>query len=265
MKFVFRAVLTFVLLAGPLVSGVIYEYEIKAHNESGIRTSERRILVEDGRLRSDFGAGGAEPPVVTVLFHVDSKRMMTLVHEDKSYLEINEEYVDLMSKAVAEAKEALQNLPTEQRERLEKLMNSGSQEAIEPLRIRATDRRTTVSGYSCEIRDVYRGDQKLRELCVAAWNDVPGALSTGTAIQRMQDLGKQMLSTAQQGLPTTQLPNPFAYWDQVNGFVVASRSFRDGKLHLESTLTTVQQLAIDPAEFDPPPDYERQTLLEPGP
>ena len=257
---IIRTALFFALLAAPLGGGVIYEYEIKAYGESGIKTSERRILVEGGRLRSDFGDGGGQPPVVTVLFHSDSKRMITLVHEDKTYLEIDQEFVASMSEAVEQAKEALRNLPEEQRAKLEKLMKRRSEGALEPLQIRATGTRDNGGGYSCEIQGVYRGDQKIRDLCVADWDEVPGGRSAGAAIQGMQDLGKQMLSVARQGLPATQLPNPFAYWDQVDGFVVASRSFRDGELHLQSVLKSVQAQAIDPAEFEPPAGYQKQTL-----
>ena len=254
-----RTILIAALLAAPLSAGVIYDFEIKAHTASGVRTSKRRIVVEGGRLRSDFGDSTGHAPAVTVLFHSDSRRMITLLHDDKTYLEIDQAFVAALSEAVEQAKETLQNLPAEQRAKLEELMKGGPGAAMEPLQVRPTGTYGSFNGYSCEIQDIYRGGKKVRELCVADRDDVPGGHSAGAAIEGMQDLGKQMLSVAKQGLPTP-LPNPFAYWDQVDGFVVASRRFRDGELHLESSLKSVRLRAIDPAEFEPPAGYKKQTL-----
>ncbi len=54
----------------------------------------------------------------------------------------------------------------------------------------------------------------------------------------------------------------FESFDQVDGFPVVTREFDpDGNLESESLLRSAQRRTLDPAEFEPPAGYKRQSIF----
>ncbi len=268
--FAVAAVLLFALPAG---AGVVFEIETTDHQQSPPKTESLETLVEGQNLKMGMASGGRNDNG-DMIFRGERREMVVVDHNDKSYTVMDEqalkELAGQVSSAMQEIQEALKNVPEDQRALVEKMMKERMPDAAQtaPSRpkteLRKTGERGEKNGYPCVKYEVYRENQKLRELWVTDWSNVEGGSEAVDAFEGMAEFFKDLLDAipqfGAQGDGSIG-DSAFEHMKEIGGFPVITREFdEDGSLGDETTLRSSRRQALDPAAFEPPAGYKRRSM-----
>jgi len=266
MSALFSRLLLAAILAAPLSGGVIYEFETKNHGGAGLQAESNRVAIEGDRMRLDIYETAGQPPSNSMVYLGGSRKMISIDHKKKRYFEIDKEMIEgvmgQMSQAMKQLEQQLQNLPPEQRARMEKMFKQRMGGAIETpeYAVSPLGGSQTVNGYSCKLYQVTEDGSKVREVCATAWGEVPGSQEAAAVMKDMANFAQDLVSAAQKAVPMGMAGagNPVAHLDQIDGFPVATREFNNGQLAAESTLKSASIETVAASEFQPPAGYKRQ-------
>ena len=253
----------------PAVAGVVYEIEVKDHEQSPPKTESIEAAVEGRNLKMGIAPGqhGGEGEMI---FRGDRREMVVVDHDDKSYMVMDaaamREIAGQVSGAMAQMQEALKNVPEAERRKIEEMMKQRMPSQAAPQRptseLRKTGERGTKNGYPCVKYDVYRDGRKVRELWVTDWDNVEGGSEVVDTFEDMADFFQELMDALPDFGQGGDTADPaFAHMKEIGGFPVVTREFDDdGSLEDESTLRSARRRTLDPSEFEPPAGYKRRTM-----
>ncbi len=126
------------------------------------------MQIKNGILRSTDG-------VDYMLYNSKTHTMTVVDHNNKSYSRIDENTMKQMGSALSEMQqqiqEQLKNLPPEQQEQMRQMMGGGMGE-LQPLRSQKTSKTAKSGEWSCNMVDVFKGDEKISQVCVADYESL---------------------------------------------------------------------------------------------
>ena len=265
------------LASAPLCAGVVYEIETTDHAQSPPKTESIQAAVEGRHLKMGIASGGDGKPGEMIFRGGDRREMVVIDHDDRSYHLVDEKAIEELAGHLSEAermmKEALKNVPENQRAMLENLMKekmppTGDAPKRPRSELKKTGERAEKNGYPCVKYDVYRNGQKIRELWVTDWNNVEGGNDVVGAFEDMADFFTELLDS----IPTFGGQGPdfgdpaFEHMRELGGFPVVTKEFDDdGSLEGETALRSARRQPLDPDAFEPPSGYKRQEMFAPPP
>lgn len=261
------------LLTAPLYAGVVYEIEVKDHEQSPPKTESIQAAVEGRHLKMGIASKGMGSQG-EMIFRGDRREMVVVDHEKRTYHLIDEAAVDQIAGQLSDAnrmmQEALKNVPEDKRAMIEQMMKQKMPAAQAPAErpkseLKKTSERADKNGYPCVKYEVLRGGQKIRELWVTDWSNVEGGSDVVGAFEDMagffRELMDSMPSFGGQGGPDFGDP-AFEHMKELGGFPVVTREFGDdGSLEGETVLRSAKRQTIDPDAFEPPSGYKRQEIF----
>ncbi len=263
------------LLPSPLYAGVVYEIEVKDHEQSPPKTESIQAAVEGRHLKMGIASKG-KGAQGEMIFRGDRREMVVVDHENKTYTVIDEAAVAGIAGQLSEAErmmqDALKNVPEDKRAMIEQMMKQkmppGTQmpEPRAKSELKKTSERADQNGYPCVKYEVLRDGRKIRELWVTDWSNIEGGSDVVGAFEDMADFFREMMdsipSFGGQGGPGAD--PAFEHMKEIGGFPVITREYDDfGKLEGETTLRGSKRQTIDPDAFDPPSGYKRQEMFRP--
>ncbi len=266
------------LLAAPLSAGVVYEIEVKDHEQSPPKTESIQAAVEGRHLKMGIASGG-KGAQGEMIFRGDRREMVVVDHENRTYHKIDSAAIGQIAGQLSEAErmmqEALKNVPEDKRAMIEQMMKQKLPNAqAAPQRVKSelkkTSERADKNGYPCVKYEVLRGGRKIRELWVTDWSNVEGGSDMVGAFEAMADFFSELMDAMPkvggQGGPEFGDP-AFEHMRELGGFPVVTREFDDvdGSLEGESFLRSAKRQTIDPDAFEPPSGYKRQEMFGPPP
>lgn len=227
--------------------------------------------VKGDNLRMDFYENGTELEG-SMIYRGDKKEIIIINHADKTYMIMDEammnQIADMMAQAMSQMEAAMKDMPPDQREKMKEMMKSkmpgmGGEEYVEPVLKKVGSGK--VNGVSCTKYDVYRGDEKIRQHCVANWNSVEGGEEMMTAMLQMADFMDQITkSFSKSGGPMgSQVQferNLFDQLRKLNGLPVETVEFEDGTVEAESTFKSSKKKSVDAADMEPAAGYTLQSM-----
>lgn len=248
---------------------VIFEMDQKQISPEA--THKTKGMVKGNNFKMEFYENG-EKPDGAMIYRGDKKEMIMVSHQDKSYVVLDEatmnELVGVMSEAMAQFEEAMKDATPEERAMMEKMMKGrmpgmGNNEIIEPVIKKAGS--TKVNSYSCTLYDVYRGDDKTSQHCVASWSSIEGGNEMKTVMLEMAQFMDQMAKSfsKSKGFMGNQLQfenNVFAQLRKLNGFPVQTIDYQDGAVDSESQLVSSKKTTVNEADLEPPAGYTKQDM-----
>ena len=257
-------------------AGAVFQFEKTDHGQPTPQAEISEMSVDGRWIKMDQKSSADQPPKNTMIFRGDrgeSGQMLIVDHGGKGYFVMDQQTMsgmaDQMNLVMQQMRAQLKNMPPERRAMVEKMMKSRGNIGVQaqPPRPVAEVTRTgesdTVNGYPCVKYEVTRGGQKVRELWVTDWDNVEGGDEAVVAMVAMAKFGEELLSAASGSVPFKLPETPFVEIDKMNGFPVSTRSFDNGRLTNETTLRSSRRQAIDPAAFEPPSGYRKQTMGRP--
>jgi len=167
------------LLAVSLLAGAsaVADITLVFDGRAGEDTFTQTQYIAQDRVRMDIEGGGDNS---VMLFNPKTKTLTVLDAEQKVYMEITEQAATQMRSSMqamheqmmANMEEEMKELSEQEREAIKQMMAEagGSMKDTKPppLRIEKTGQKQTVREFGCELINVYRGDQKVQELCVTS-------------------------------------------------------------------------------------------------
>ena len=228
-------------------------------------------MVKGNNFRMDFYENG-EKLDGSMIYRGDTKEMLMVSHQDKSYVVLDEatmkELVGVMSEAMAQFEEAMKDADPQERAMMEKMMKGrmpgmdGSEE-VEPVIKKAGSSK--VNSYSCTLYDVYRGDEKSSQHCVASWSSIEGGDEMKTVMLEMAEFMDQMAKSfsKSKGFMGKQIQfenNVFIQLRKLDGFPVQTIDYGDGAVESESQLVSSEKTTIPADDLQPPAGYKKQEM-----
>jgi hypothetical protein len=140
----------------------------------------------------------------------------------------------------------MQNLPPEQRKRMEQMMPGGNGPAV---KYEALGQKKTVGGHACEMYRVSMGEQPLSESCIAPWSS--GILSKAE-IEHLKQMEAQMKEVFEF---TKQMEFSKAPGIPIEQFGLAA----DGKTRTSTqTLKSITRGEVPASAFEPPAGFTKK-------
>ncbi len=273
MKNVFRLLPLLILLTQPALGSVVFEFDVDDQSGSE-QTSTVTALVAGENLKLEVN-DERKNDRTEMIFRGARNEMVVVNHGDKSYMVLDQETLEAIGSqidsAMQEVKDALAEVPEDQRAMVEKMM----QEQLGALRgndadegprveVKATSIRGEQAGYPCVKHEVFIAGKKQRELWVTDWDRVKGGKQAMDAFKAMASFFEEMMSSfgAAGGFLEDNFDNPFAQMDQLGGFPVLTQELdENGNLESAASLRSATERELDPATFEPPKGYSKRSIL----
>ena len=182
------------------LADVVFEMDQKQISPAA--THKTKGMVKGNNFKMDFYENG-EKLDGAMIYRGDTKEMIMVNHQDKSYVVLDQatmnELVSVMSDAMSQFEEAMKDATPEERAMMEKMMKgrlpgAGGAEIVEPVIKKVGS--GNVNNYPCTKYDVYRGDEKTSQHCVADWSAIDGGDEMKTVMlemaQFMDELAKSI-------------------------------------------------------------------------
>jgi hypothetical protein len=265
MKMLF-VVIALLALAIPSSAGVLYEVE----TSYGGTATQAGISVDGLKMKMDV-ASGEKDWNGYMLFDGDSREMIVVNHDNKTYFVIDQEQMkklaDTVNQAMASVEQALAALPESQRAKMEQMMKSRMPDMgtpREPSELKKVGGSENVNGFDCEVYEVWRSGVRERELCVTDWDNVAGGSEVADVFYEMGEFMTEILdSLPKMGGGGSLGDATYEHIKEMNGFPVRTREYDDnGMLDGQSSLISSKKADFDPSEFEPPKKYKRQDLMK---
>lgn len=266
----------FLLSAAPLSAGVVYEIEVRDHEQSPPTTESIETAVEGRHLKMGMASQGRGPQG-DLIWRGDRREMVVVDHEERMYMVMDRASMEAMAgqvnSAMSQMQEALKNVPADQRAMVEKMMKQNmpeqapSQNSARSARrdeLKNTGERAKKAGYPCVKYEILSGGRKVRELWVTDWDNIEGGEESVEVYEDMADFFRELMDAMPKfGQDDSGMDDDFfAYLKELGGYPVVDKEFADdGTLESEATLRSARRQDLDPDAFEPPSGYKRQEMF----
>lgn len=258
------------LVAAPARAGVLFELETVDMKASGGQADTMHALVGGTSLKINVtGPHGADADMV---YRGDRREMMAIDHTDKTYVVIDEATIEeigaRLSGFEAQMREAMKDVPPEQRAMVEEMMKQRMpQMQAQPVmpvdEIRRTGESGEKSGYPCVKYQLYRDGKLSKDFWVTDWDNVEGGRDAMRAFEDMagfmEDLRAALPSFAQD--PNSG-SHAYEHLDELGGFPIVTIEYgSDGSVDRESRLKSSRIEDVDASAFAAPAGYTQQQIM----
>ncbi len=250
----------FSLLVPAAWAGVVVEMEVtepQSPDKSTIETfyAQGEMVRMDPRSASD----GTD---MTVIFR--DQTMWFLDHNKKVSQKIDKAGMAELSSQMDAIMKQLTDLPPEQREMMEKMMQ-GKMPGMTTAPPRRVEKGAVeqVGEYTCTLYTQYSADEKKWEVCAAdesVGGDIAEAMEAFRALSRFTE---ELQATFRKGPFAAMIQTPYAALDKMGGFPVRVRTFnKKGEVVRESRLKSITRRDVEESVFAIPPGYKVKSLQD---
>ena len=248
---------------------VVFEMDQKQISPEAMHKTKG--MVKGNSFKMDFYENGTQLDG-TMIYRGNKKEMIMVNHQDKTYVVLDQatmnELASVMSEAMKQFEAAMKDATPEEREMMEKMMKGrmpgmGDSEYVEPVLKKAGTGKA--NGYSCTKYDVYRGEVKISQHCVASWSSVEGGDEMKTVMLEMAEFMDQMAKSfsKSKGIMGNQIQfenNVFNQLRKLNGFPVQTIDYENGAVESESNFVSSKKVSVNPNDLEPPAGYKKQDM-----
>jgi len=246
-------------------------FEMDNVNKDTGQHDKTNVEVKDNKMKMDFYKNG-DNLENSMIYRGDANEMIFLNHEDHSYMVMDKETMNKLSKrlnsAMKQFEQAMKKVPPEQREMMKNMMkdkmpNMDNSNYVEPVLKKAGS--GNVNGYSCTKYDVYKGSEKIRQHCITNWSGIKGGKEISSVMLEMSGFMDEMAKTfsnnsGPMGNTVKFERNVFNQLKEMNGFPVKTVEYDNGKVESESVLKSSTVKTISSSVFQVPGKYKRQNI-----
>ncbi len=262
-------------------TGVVYEIETTHHSGArGSAETTRMSILTPNLLKMNFVSqeGGSSDAIRgDIVFRGDRREIVVIDHRERSYMVFDKKTIDDMGKQLNEVKAmtekmnipqaALDQMPEEQRKKLEAMMGKGQSTGtskVAEVEYKNTGETATKNGYPCVKYEVTRNGKMFQELWLTDWDNVEGGQAAQVVFAEMAGFLKEMMSAVGDILGGSDLfggSKSVDSFTELDGIPVVSRQYDGGELESESVLRSASRQTLDPTAFEPPAGYKRRTMM----
>jgi len=202
----------------------------------------------------------------SVIFRGGTDELVTIDHDKKEFMRVDKASLDRMastvSGAVSQLDSVLANLPDEQRAMLEGMLKdklpTSSAPAKRPL-LRSTGNRASHGGQETRQIEVLVDGVKRSEFWVAAWTGIDGRVKA--AVEDMSGFMQGVIGKLPASMTESVKTSGYEVIGELGGMPMLTREFdEDGRVAVESKVTSIVSRDIDVSGFNPPATYTQKSL-----
>jgi hypothetical protein len=258
-------VLLLLAVAFPSMAGIVIEFETSDLGADGRKTLDT-VLARDEMLRMEPGNGGAQGDYVMIF---RDATMFLVNTSERTYYRMDEDgakaIASRLSEAMKQMEKQLAGMPAEQRAMMEQMMKGKMPGMGTPPEISVKEEGTEkVGDYSCTKYVVYEDDEKTMEVLAAPLSQVPEAEEVMGAFRGMASLAEKLAGAVSKGPLSGMDQGPFRVMNQMEGFPVLTRQFRNGRAVQETRLTSITSKDLAEDLFSPPDGYKEADPFRAG-
>jgi len=256
-------------LATRASAGVVLEIESQ---DRRLQESATVLALVDGKNLKMTITSDGDQKNSEMIYRGESREMVVVDHGDKSYMVMDEAMIDSISEQMsgyeAKMREALKDVPPEQRAMMEQMMKgrmpAPAKAPARPIvKFRNTGERDTKNGYPSVKYEATIEGRKTQEIWVTDWGNVEGGDDAVEAFLGMAEFFKQIRDSMPKfGTDEDSDDNPFEHMQELDGFPVLTYDYAsDGSTASESSLRSSTQRAVAATEFEPPAAYKQREMM----
>jgi hypothetical protein len=262
------AALASMLETTPGLAGVEIRTETTFGEDTGARTRSGRMLLDRDRLRMELpaedAAGGRG---LTLIFRADLGAVYVLDEKDRSFSVIDRDSAEQMRAKLEGAKREMQaqlgKLPPAQRLAMQEMLaerglgDATDSPPIPRVRAVATDRTAQVGAFPCREYDLFEGERKIGEACIADWATTGTTAADFDPLRAFASFEEEMAKSMAFGGRKRAGDEMTRLFD-LGGVPVRMRAERDGKKISETRLLGIERRDPPGDSFSPPPGWTKR-------
>lgn len=259
-----------VLLSAPIVADVEIRSTTTDHSADPARRDQGATLVSDGNLRTQLEIQqGDSKRLNTTIYRGDSKDFLVVDHRGKTFTQFDEAGIEELKAqlgySMLQLDQKLADMPLEQRKLFQQSLQAS---APKPTRVIATEDIAEKSGFTCKRVEVRAGDELVREVWVASWDQIPEGDAVRNAMEGLEtffmDLNQAFESITSSALGGAKVfdlgDNPVQDLSRLGGLPIVTRNFQQGKLVTETVVEKITPRSLEKSDFAAPPNYQRRSV-----
>jgi hypothetical protein len=224
-----------------------------------------KTYVDSDRMRMEAQAMGGTQ---IVIFRQDKGLFWIIDQKSKTYMEMTKQDFQQMKAKMNEAKAMMdaqmKNMPPEQRQMMEKMMQGRGMPAAQPAGTIKTAYKKTAAGekvnqWVCAKYEGYREDKKVKEVWTTDWKSLG---LTAESFKVMKDLSEFFEDFAKDMASSFDKIGS-EEWEKEQGYAgipVKTLSYTDGKLRSATEVTEVKQESLPAALFNLPAGLTKKEM-----
>ena len=226
--------------------------------DDGRRPDATSFLIKDGKvLMQGKGPQGGE---YASIYDSNKNHFLVVDYGHQNYYIMDKALIDKQMKAMDSMREQMkqnmqaqiQQMPEEQRKMMEQRMNTMLNPPKPPaLKITDTSKTENINGISCKVFEVYRGEEAIREVCVAPISAIKMPDADYKTLRSMFAYMKDMAESMAKKSPMAG--NDGAIMADMEGVPVEMRDLRKDFV---SRLEGVSTKEINPKLFEIPASFK---------
>ena len=206
-----------------------------------------------------------------LIFNGELGEMIAVDYENRQFVRMNQAQVNALAaqveNALKEMEATLAAMPPEQqafeRQMMESQAPSSSPKAGTGEMVSA-GKSDVFAGHECQWYDLIDEGQKIRDVCITAWEDFPEGEQVATALHSLSDFFEQMreaFSAAGGMAAMDRQQDMFKHMKELGGYPIRSRDYdEEGKVVLDSELVSAGPVDVQDAAFAAPEGFTEQVL-----
>jgi len=235
----------------------------------GQAPGQSKMFIQNGKLRMDTQET-SENGESQMIYDHGTKTMLMVDVDGRMYTLINEPMLGQLKSRMDAMKKQMEaqlaNMPPEQREMMKNMMagKMGMDQKAKnkpPKKVMKTDKTSSAGGYDCVVYEVKAGTKKVREFCVTEWSKFKNGNEVKTAMKGMNQFFGDFMESMQGMMPEDE-ESPFAEIDQLNGFPVIFKEYKNGKVFETATLKSVSDKSFSDDIFKAPKGFQQQQMMQ---
>ncbi|MCP3983698.1 MAG: hypothetical protein GY723_04880 [bacterium] len=251
------------LIAGPADAGTFFVLETTRMADGKI-LERTELRAEGSRLRLDTDGGRS-----SVIYLADEQTVRVLDHEERSYLEVDQQTTESISRGLKRANREIRGrldaLPANQRAAAERLLNStlgpDAAEARPQVVIVPTGGSDEIEGHACREFDVLKDGARVADVCKADFAAVGVVPETLDGLRQLAGFLRESLSAlAPEGLRGRSL-DALDSFDQLDGVPLRVRAYESGEPVRQSRITQIATRELSGRDFSVPEGYQKTAGL----
>jgi hypothetical protein len=236
------------LAAAPIWGGVRIQMEVTDVKTGTVQKQE--MMLDADRLRVNTTAGGS-PNSVLFLTDGGRSRIVILNPARNEYRELDQQTLNQLSGAMAQLQAQLQNLPPEQRARIEQMlrgrMGQAGGGAAQPTTYTAKG-SGSINGFACTRYEGMRGAEKVAELCAAKPADLHFDVADFQAVGKLREFASGFLSTIANS-PFSNGRLDYLTQAGFEGYPLEHTTFSGGESTSKMEVKSIERATFSEADF----------------
>jgi hypothetical protein len=217
------------------------------------------------KLSTFWNQGKDKSSGAHMIFDAGKQTMWIIDDNEKSYMVLDKATLDEMAKQLDQVddrmKEAMANLPPEQRQMMEKQMaklKGGAGQEMGERKVIKTGESKSVSGFTCSRFDVSRGGTVQTRIWAAPFGAVKVSEADMAVFTKMGKMFESMTSRVSQFANNSA--NPWSEGGEIDGMPILTERMEDGKVAQETLIESITNDAPPAGAFDVPAGYKKREM-----